>query len=183
MWLYPGTDLIASVAPFNNLPNQYRIGADGRQGWFGQCGLESRRSAGSSGQAGPDPRALSRLRRAAPRRRPGRRPRGPRARWNRRRRRRSVQPVLEGLALHVKPHLPLPVGRAREKLVRLPRRDGRSAPAALRRVGRGIGARSLPSDRVSQVAAEALRPAAIGNVGGIATRPSRALPRGRARGP
>ncbi len=41
MWLYPGTDLIASVAPFNNLPNQYRIGVDGRQGWFGQCGLES----------------------------------------------------------------------------------------------------------------------------------------------
>lgn len=41
MWAYPGSDLIASVAPFNNLPTQYRISVDGRQGWFGQCGLES----------------------------------------------------------------------------------------------------------------------------------------------
>jgi len=41
MWLYPGTDLVASVAPFNNQPTQYRITVDGRPGWFGQCGLES----------------------------------------------------------------------------------------------------------------------------------------------
>jgi hypothetical protein len=41
LWLYPGTDLIASFAPFNNLPTQYRISVDGRQGWFGQCGFES----------------------------------------------------------------------------------------------------------------------------------------------
>jgi hypothetical protein len=36
MWLHPGTDLIASFAPFNNLPNQYRITVDGQQKWFGQ---------------------------------------------------------------------------------------------------------------------------------------------------
>jgi hypothetical protein len=36
MWLYPGTDLIASFAPFNNLPNQYRITVDGQQKWYGQ---------------------------------------------------------------------------------------------------------------------------------------------------
>jgi hypothetical protein len=35
-WLYPGTDLIVSMAPFNNLPNQYRITIDGKQKWFGQ---------------------------------------------------------------------------------------------------------------------------------------------------
>jgi hypothetical protein len=35
-WMYPRTDLIASFAPFNNLPNQYRITIDGRQKWFGQ---------------------------------------------------------------------------------------------------------------------------------------------------
>jgi len=36
MWLYPGTDLIVSFAPFNNLPNQYAITVDGQQKWFGQ---------------------------------------------------------------------------------------------------------------------------------------------------
>ena len=36
MWLYPETDLIVSFAPFNNLPNQYRISVDGVQKWFGQ---------------------------------------------------------------------------------------------------------------------------------------------------
>lgn len=35
-WLYPGTDLIVSMAPFNNLPNQFRITIDGQQKWFGQ---------------------------------------------------------------------------------------------------------------------------------------------------
>jgi hypothetical protein len=40
-WLYPGTDLIASFAPFNNQPTHYRISVDGRQRWFAQCGLES----------------------------------------------------------------------------------------------------------------------------------------------
>jgi hypothetical protein len=41
VWLYPGTDLLASCAPFNNQPTQYRITVDGRAGWFGQCGFES----------------------------------------------------------------------------------------------------------------------------------------------
>ncbi len=41
IWLYPGTDLIVSCAPFNNLPTQYRVSVDGRPGWFGQCGFES----------------------------------------------------------------------------------------------------------------------------------------------
>ena len=35
-WLYPGTDLISSFAPFNNLPTQYRITVDGQQKWFAQ---------------------------------------------------------------------------------------------------------------------------------------------------
>ena len=35
-WLHPGTDLVASFAPFNNLPTQYRITIDGEQKWFGQ---------------------------------------------------------------------------------------------------------------------------------------------------
>ena len=35
-WLHPGTDLIASFAPFNNLPTMYRITIDGEQKWFGQ---------------------------------------------------------------------------------------------------------------------------------------------------
>jgi hypothetical protein len=36
MWLVPGTDLIASFAPFNNQPTQYRITVDGQQKWFAQ---------------------------------------------------------------------------------------------------------------------------------------------------
>src|SRR5512135_3591737 len=36
IWLYPGTDLIASFAPFNNLPTQYRVSVDGEQKWFAQ---------------------------------------------------------------------------------------------------------------------------------------------------
>ena len=35
-WVFPNTDLIASFAPFNNLPTQYRITIDGEQKWFGQ---------------------------------------------------------------------------------------------------------------------------------------------------
>jgi hypothetical protein len=36
IWLYPETDLIASFAPFNNLPTQYRISFDGQQKWSAQ---------------------------------------------------------------------------------------------------------------------------------------------------
>ncbi len=36
MWLYPGTDIIVSFAPFSNLPTQYRITIEGQQKWFGQ---------------------------------------------------------------------------------------------------------------------------------------------------
>lgn len=35
-WFHPGTDYIASFAPFNNLPTQYRITIDGEQKWFAQ---------------------------------------------------------------------------------------------------------------------------------------------------
>ena len=35
-WLYPKTDLIVSMAPFNNLPTQFRITIDGEQKWFAQ---------------------------------------------------------------------------------------------------------------------------------------------------
>ena len=35
-FLHPETDQIVSVAPFYNLPNQYRITIDGEQKWFAQ---------------------------------------------------------------------------------------------------------------------------------------------------
>ena len=35
-FLHPETDQIVSVAPFNNLPTQYRISVDGEQRWFAQ---------------------------------------------------------------------------------------------------------------------------------------------------
>ncbi len=37
VWLYPGTDLIASCAPFNNLPTQYTVSVDGRRGCSALC--------------------------------------------------------------------------------------------------------------------------------------------------
>ena len=40
-WVFPGTDLIASFAPFNNLPTHYRVTVDGTRKWFAQCGLEA----------------------------------------------------------------------------------------------------------------------------------------------
>ena len=40
-WLHPGTDLIASFAPFNNLPTHYRVTVDGERKWYAQCGLEA----------------------------------------------------------------------------------------------------------------------------------------------
>jgi hypothetical protein len=36
IWLYPDTDLIASFAPFHNLPTPYHITVDGEQKWFAQ---------------------------------------------------------------------------------------------------------------------------------------------------
>jgi len=41
IWLQPGTELVASFAPFNEVPTPYRITVDGRPGWFAQCGFES----------------------------------------------------------------------------------------------------------------------------------------------
>jgi len=35
-WFQPKTDDIASFAPFNNLPNYYKLTIDGEQKWFGQ---------------------------------------------------------------------------------------------------------------------------------------------------
>lgn len=35
-WPHPDTDLIASFAPFNNLPTQYKITVEGQQKWYGQ---------------------------------------------------------------------------------------------------------------------------------------------------
>jgi hypothetical protein len=35
-WLYDGTDYLASFAPFNNVPTQYRISVEGQQRWFAQ---------------------------------------------------------------------------------------------------------------------------------------------------
>jgi Alkylmercury lyase len=39
-WLHPDTDLIASFAPFNNLPTHYRILVDGQPKGYAQCGFE-----------------------------------------------------------------------------------------------------------------------------------------------
>jgi len=41
MWLYPGTDLMVSLAPFNNLPNQYRITERGNRNGLGSEALKS----------------------------------------------------------------------------------------------------------------------------------------------
>ena len=41
LWLHPGTDLIASFAPFSSLPTLYRISVDGALHGYAQCGLES----------------------------------------------------------------------------------------------------------------------------------------------
>lgn len=40
-WLFPGTDLIASFAPFNSQPTQYRVSLQGQQRWYAQCGFEA----------------------------------------------------------------------------------------------------------------------------------------------
>ena len=40
-WLHPGTDLIASFAPFSNLPTLYRIVVNGQPHGYAQCGLEA----------------------------------------------------------------------------------------------------------------------------------------------
>ena len=36
VWLHPGTDYIASFAPFSNIPTQYLITVEGKQRWYGQ---------------------------------------------------------------------------------------------------------------------------------------------------
>ena len=36
IWVHPGTDHIASFAPFSNIPTHYRITIDDAQKWFGQ---------------------------------------------------------------------------------------------------------------------------------------------------
>ena len=35
-WLYPKVDTVVSMAPFNNLPTQYRITIEAEQKWFAQ---------------------------------------------------------------------------------------------------------------------------------------------------
>lgn len=41
VWLHPGTDLIASFAPFSSLPTLYRISVHGLHHGYAQCGLEA----------------------------------------------------------------------------------------------------------------------------------------------
>lgn len=41
VWLQPGTDLLASCAPFNEVPTPYQVTVDGRRGWYAQCGFEA----------------------------------------------------------------------------------------------------------------------------------------------
>ena len=40
-WLFPNTNFIASFAPFNNQPTQFRVTVDGEQKWFAQWAFES----------------------------------------------------------------------------------------------------------------------------------------------
>jgi hypothetical protein len=40
-WTHPGTDNLASFAPFNLQPTHYRASIDGEQRWYAQCGLEA----------------------------------------------------------------------------------------------------------------------------------------------
>jgi hypothetical protein len=40
-WADPGLDVLVTFRPFANVPTNYRISVDGRQRWYGQCGLES----------------------------------------------------------------------------------------------------------------------------------------------
>jgi hypothetical protein len=40
-WVHPGTDHIASFAPFNIQPTQYHVTIDGEHRWFAQCGFEA----------------------------------------------------------------------------------------------------------------------------------------------
>jgi hypothetical protein len=40
-WLHPGTDIVASVAPFYSLASQYRVSVDGEHKWYAQCGFEA----------------------------------------------------------------------------------------------------------------------------------------------
>ena len=35
-WLHPGTDNIASFAPFNDFTTQFKITIEGQQKWYGQ---------------------------------------------------------------------------------------------------------------------------------------------------
>ena len=35
-WAYDGTDYVASFAPFNNVPTQYRVSVEGQPAWFAQ---------------------------------------------------------------------------------------------------------------------------------------------------
>ncbi len=41
VWLHPGTDLVASFAPFSSLPTLYRLSVDGAAHGYAQCGLEA----------------------------------------------------------------------------------------------------------------------------------------------
>jgi len=41
LWLHPGTDLVASFAPFSSLPTLYRFSIDGVAHGYAQCGLEA----------------------------------------------------------------------------------------------------------------------------------------------
>ena len=41
VWQHPGTDHIASYAPFNNLPTWHRVTVAGEQKWTAQCGFEA----------------------------------------------------------------------------------------------------------------------------------------------
>ena len=35
-WMYPNTDFIASFAPFNSQPTQFKVTVDGEQKWYAQ---------------------------------------------------------------------------------------------------------------------------------------------------
>ena len=119
-WLYDGTDYVASFAPFNNVPTQYRVTVEGQQPLVRPVRLRSAGGLLALPRQGRDRRgALSRLRGGAA---------GGRPRWAHRLRGARHDPRLRGHpfprvagqpGVQLKPHEPLPVGRTCEELVTL----------------------------------------------------------------
>jgi hypothetical protein len=114
-WLHPDTDLIASFAPFSNLPTPYRVSVSGRPHSYAQCGLES-----LAIMAFPRPRdmgrfTVSRLRRACHASDARRQAARPNSCEHGCPHQHSGSPVAGPISTCLKPDESLPVGRARSQ--------------------------------------------------------------------